>query len=226
MPHKRPAPPVRASRRVRPRNTTSNDPLASISLEDRAEPFRLMTVKFPIDDVTPQWSLGSNRDVDAKQVRRLCELFREHGLQRRDRAHRIRLLCSARDVKKMCERLGIECQRNEHGTDLPVFTGWLATTSSTAEMLAGNHRVQALQAYLQEQNVTDEAERWWVGDIFDKGKSPHSGHSHPADIGRSSSCRPPDRTPGQPQWDRSARYAWARSGPSSHRMPRRTEAAN
>jgi hypothetical protein len=103
--------------------------------------------------------MGSNRDVDAKHVRQLCQLFEEHGLQRQDRTHRVRLLCRAEDVRTMCERLGVESTPNHHSTDLPFFEGWSAFASSSAEMLAGNHRVQALKAYLKQRKITDEGER-------------------------------------------------------------------
>lgn len=37
--------------------------------------------------------------------------------------------------------------------------------------MAGNHRIHALEAYLKQRKITDKSERWWVCDIFDKGKS-------------------------------------------------------
>jgi hypothetical protein len=160
------------SRRVRTKVDAAGHALPeSTSIEERAEPFRLMTAKFPIDDVTAQWSIGTNRDVDVKHVRQLCQLFEEHGLQRQDRTHRVRLLCHAEDVRAMCDHLGIDAGPNDHSTDPPHFEGWSTLTSSSAELLAGNHRINALKEFLKQRKITDKDERWWVCDIFDKGKS-------------------------------------------------------
>jgi hypothetical protein len=101
MPSKRSAISEVPSRRVRTKVDAAGDELPeSTSIEERAEPFRLMTAKFPIDDVAAQWSMGSNRDVDVKHVRQLCQRFEEHGLQRQDRTHRVCLLCHAEDVRQ------------------------------------------------------------------------------------------------------------------------------
>jgi hypothetical protein len=151
-----------------------------------------MTVKFPIDDVNFEWSMGSNRDVDARHVRQLCQLFEQHGLQRQSRSDRVRLLCCAEDVKAMCESLGIDSTPKDHSTEPPYFEGWTALTSSFAEMLAGNHRIQALKAYLKQRKVTDERERWWICDIFDKGESCPPRSRSQANLCRYSATRDPD----------------------------------
>jgi hypothetical protein len=172
MPTKRSTTEEASSRRVRTKTNSASTALSeSTSIEERAEPFRLMTVKFPIDDVTAQWSMGSNRDVDVKHVRQLCQLFKEHGLQRQDRTHRVRLLCHTEDVRAMCDHLGIDADPNDHSSDLPFFEGWSTLTSSSAELLAGNHRINALREFLKQRKITDKDERWWVCDVFDKGKS-------------------------------------------------------
>ena len=64
------------------------------SAHDQAEPYRLMTAKFPIDELTPEWSMGANRSVDEAHKRRLCQIFRDSGVLRRDASHRLRVLCT------------------------------------------------------------------------------------------------------------------------------------
>lgn len=109
MPAKRSAPSEVPSRKIRKKAGPTRDALPeSMTIEERAEPFRLRTVNFPIDEVDAKWSMGSNRDVDAKHVRQLCQVFDEHGLQRQDRTHHARLLCRADDVRAMCDRLGMD----------------------------------------------------------------------------------------------------------------------
>lgn len=76
MPTERSARSEVPSRRVRKKAGPTRDALPeSITIEERAEPFRLMTVKFPIDEMNAEWSMGSDRYVDAKPVRQLCQVF-------------------------------------------------------------------------------------------------------------------------------------------------------
>jgi hypothetical protein len=174
MPSKRSAQRDESHGRVRKKvRSTGGALLETTSIEERAEPFRLMTVRFPIDDVTPEWSTGCNRDINEKHVKQLCRLFEEYGLDRLDRAHRLSLLCNAQDVRLMCERIGIDCRPNDPGASPPSFKGWRSATAGTAEVLAGNHRIGALKAYLKQQKLTDDdEERWWVCNIFDRGTCP------------------------------------------------------
>ena len=66
--------------------------------------------------------------------------------------------------------IGINCTPNHPDAPLPSFKGWSSTTAGVAEVLAGNHRVGALKAYLKQQKLTDDDdERWWVCNIFDRG---------------------------------------------------------
>ncbi len=52
------------------------------TVRQQAEPYRIMTAKFPIDALTPSWGIGRNRPIDDKHVLRLCQIFKEQGLQR------------------------------------------------------------------------------------------------------------------------------------------------
>ena len=171
MSSKRPAQSDGSRGRVRKKIRSTGGALSeTTSLEERAEPFRLMTVRFPIDDLTAEWSTGRNRDINDKHAKQLCQLFKEHGLDRLGRAHRLRLLCCAQDVRLMCQRIGIDCTPNDPDASLPSFKGWSSTTAGAAEVLAGNHRIGALKAYLKQQKLTDDDdERWWVCNIFDRG---------------------------------------------------------
>lgn len=144
---KRSAQPVESRGRLRKRTKSSGGALQeTASIEERAEPFRLMTVRFPIDDVTPTWSTGRNREINEKHFQQLCRLFNDYGLGRLNREHRLRLLCSAQDVRMMCENTGVDCRLNDSSDLLPSFRGWRRAVTGTAEVLAGNHRIAALKA--------------------------------------------------------------------------------
>jgi hypothetical protein len=50
-------------------------------VREQAELYRLSMAKFPLEALTPSWSIGSNRTVDIKHVQDLCRIFKENGVQ-------------------------------------------------------------------------------------------------------------------------------------------------
>lgn len=60
---------------------------------DQAEPYRLVTAQFPIDALTPEWSIGTNRLVNQAHKQRLLKIFKEVGILRRDVSHRLQVVC-------------------------------------------------------------------------------------------------------------------------------------
>ena len=155
--------------RKKPKLSTAAS-LETRSIEERVQPFRIMTVKFPIDYTTPNWSTGQNRDVNEKHVKQLCHLFEEYGLERLNCAHRICLLSSLQDVQRACKHLGINCVPNDPTASPPYFESWGETCTGPVEVLAGNHRIAALKMYLERRKLDgNRAERWWLCDIYDRG---------------------------------------------------------
>ena len=64
------------------------------SVRELAEPYRLVTAKFPIDALTPVWRTGSNRPIDPNHVQDLCRIFEEQRLQREDEKNHLLVLCT------------------------------------------------------------------------------------------------------------------------------------
>lgn len=54
--------------------------------------------------------------------------------------------CRLEDVRAMCDESDVAVAPNDHGTEPPCFKGWSTFTSSQAELLAGNHRIRALES--------------------------------------------------------------------------------
>ena len=48
------------------------------------------------------------------------------------------------------------------------FEGWDIIIGEKAELMAGNHRVEALKEYIR-RSKSPENERWWICDVYDKG---------------------------------------------------------
>ena len=64
------------------------------SVREQAEPYRLSTAKFPLEALTPSWSIGSNRTVDIKHVQDLCRIFEENGVLRECAENHLLVACT------------------------------------------------------------------------------------------------------------------------------------
>ena len=147
------------------------------SIHDQARPYRLVTAKFPIDSLTLVWTVGANRPIDDAYKRRLCEIFKEQGVLRKDLGYRLRVACTKAQVQKMLDHInrGRAHNADSGSVDAPgdeseylSFEGWDTIIGEKAELMAGNHRVEALKEYLR-RSKSSENERWWICDVYDKG---------------------------------------------------------
>ncbi len=157
----------------------------SKSAREQAEPYRLATVRFPIDALSPIWSVGSNRPIDEGHKQRLVEVFKEHGLRRSDVSTRLLVACSRNDVETMKDAMGladdisIPMEEGAKEPTWPYFKDWMQVVGERAELMAGNHRVEALKEILsRSEDGTGDDERWWLCDLYDKGLV----FSHPPEI--------------------------------------------
>jgi hypothetical protein len=152
------------------------------SLREQAEPYRLGTAKFSIEALTSTWSLGSNRQIHEKHTQSLCRIFEEQGLQREAAENHLLITCTQAEVQRMVARL----EQSRHNTPewernpslWPSFDDWIAVNGSKAEILVGQHRVEALKLYLRRissrnpgKHVLEKDQSWWICDIYDKGEN-------------------------------------------------------
>ena len=150
------------------------------SAREQAEPYRLATVRFPIDALTYSWRHGTNRSVDETQVNRLCRLFKEHGVQQDKVDHYFRVACTYNEVQRMFDYLRSHGHSIEGASNLikgpvpwPSFGAWFLRNTAKAELMAGQHRVEAFKRYLRQtadnrRTCTTE----WVCDLYDIGIIP------------------------------------------------------
>ncbi|KAG7402837.1 hypothetical protein Forpe1208_v016711 [Fusarium oxysporum f. sp. rapae] len=128
----------------------------------------------PTNALTSTWSLGKNRRLDTKHVRTLCAIFTQGGLNRKAEENHLLVLCSRADVSRMMKHLQRQGQSidPEIPEELPFFDEWLSVNrGNQAEVMAGQHRIKALEAYVQETGA-NEKELWWTCEFYDKDTLP------------------------------------------------------
>lgn len=194
---RRPAKRARGSGHEPPEDLTHGQ-----SVRDRAEPYRLATAKFLVDDLNTTWAEGRNREPDKKQISALCAIFEGQQLQRESVENRLRVLCSRRDVERMLAHLGEPV--TEASPSWPWFGDWITVTGGRAELMAGQHRVAALKSFYQQKDRLHTASEpnplWWLCDIYDCGRCPlpcprSDDANRPR---RHTPCRPGPPPAGQP----------------------------
>jgi hypothetical protein len=161
------------------------------SILDQAEPYRLATARLPLDALTPVWTVGSNRPVNVKHAQSLCRIFKEQHLQREPRENHMRIACSQTAVRRMIDHLALPESSTLSSTCLP-FDDWMAVNGTKAEIMAGQHRVEALKLFLQQLSSRsggrslEKEQSWWICDLYDIGRS-YPGCSCKAEL---TTCRP------------------------------------
>lgn len=152
------------------------------SLREQAEPYRLGTAKFLVEALTSTWSLGSNRQIHENHIQSLCRIFEEQGLQREPVENHLLITCTEAEVQRMMAHL----EQERHGrpewernpSPWPPFGDWMSVNRSKAEIMAGQHRVEALKLYLHRisgshpsAHASENDQCWWICDIYDKGEN-------------------------------------------------------
>lgn len=155
-----------------------HQPLKDVeSVCDQAEKYRLATVKFPIDALTPEWSIGMNRPINEGHKRRLLQIFKETGVLRQDVNHRLHVACTKAQIERMFSHISQKgsqvegaagASENTRDVELLSFDDWNSVVGEKAELIAGNHRVEAFKEYLRYSGSV-AAERWWGCNLYDRG---------------------------------------------------------
>lgn len=143
------------------------------SVRDQTEEYRLGTAIFRVADLTPKWLTGHNRDLDKKHVRDLCTVFERQQLRRESVGNRLRVLCTKAEFERMRAALEQAGEPTiETSSSWPWFRDWVKVNGHPAELMAGQHRVAALQALQKEGRLgasSDPDALWWVCDIYNSG---------------------------------------------------------
>ena len=161
------------------------------SIREQAQPYLLCTAKFPLEALTSSWSIGCNRAVDVKHVRDLCRIFEETGLQREHAENHLLVACPPAAVRRMMDHLRAPAAVEESGLEggaesrsharpgdrleekWPSFEQWMLVNGSPAEIMAGQHRVEALQMLLKQKayKAFKKSQSWWICDVYNSGRA-------------------------------------------------------
>ncbi|KAF5002984.1 hypothetical protein FDECE_10458 [Fusarium decemcellulare] len=163
------------SQRKRPRHPQTNKVLLleadcfqdSVSSRQQAEEYRLVTANIPVDALSCTWRKGMNRHVNPQHVSKLCSVFKQGGLERQAEENYLLVQCSSAAVERMIshlEGLGHDPQLNK----ILSFEDWSAVNpEEKVEVMAGQHRVEALREYATQVRV-EEKELWWTCIFYDR----------------------------------------------------------
>lgn len=175
-PRKRQSVPSNPSQEKKPVTQSTQNSAPCLSIHQQAEPYRLTTVRFPIDALSARWGKGKNRPIDEHHKHELHESFRTQGLLRTDSKNWLRIACAKGDVDRMEAALqaGKGPGDKQEGTESetaswPSYMRWREVNAEVqVELIAGNHRVAALKDYLQDEPAAVD-ERWWICEVYDRG---------------------------------------------------------
>ncbi len=143
------------------------------SIREQARPYRLATAKLPIGAIHSTWSIGQNRRLNLQHARNLCGIFRQGGLNRKAEANHVLVLCSSTQVSRMLDHLKGQNKLDDAdgvmASEVLFFADWLSVNDGQkVELMAGQHRIKALELYLQQTGSGNE-EAWWTCEFYDRG---------------------------------------------------------
>lgn len=143
------------------------------SIQQQAERYKLATAKMPLDALSCKWQRGKNRGLQAQQVSRLCEDFRVLGLAREAEENYILVQCSAAAVERMLNKTTTRDGGSRElgdGDTILSFEDWAEVNGGEkVEVMAGQHRIEALRKYVQ-RTASGTEQLWWTCHIYDKGE--------------------------------------------------------
>lgn len=145
------------------------------SLRRQAEPYRLAVAELPIHLLESSWSRGNNRPLDRNHVAHLCRSFQNGGLARRAEQHYIQVSCSAAAIQKMMTNTSLDTDQSHDVQDqhqhMLSFRNWADFNDERPELMAGQHRIEALRDYVKQTN-SDSSDLWWICEFYNKGIAP------------------------------------------------------
>jgi hypothetical protein len=133
----------------------------------QAKPYRPAIAELPINLLTSSWSRSNNRPLDRNHVAHLCRSFRQGNLARRAEENYIQVTCSAAAIDSIISTIA---ESYRHPDDHPVlsFKHWAGVNDEKPEVMAGQHRIEALRDYVK-QTGSGSDDLWWTCEFYNKG---------------------------------------------------------
>ncbi|KAM0541484.1 hypothetical protein ACHAPJ_013219 [Fusarium lateritium] len=141
------------------------------SLREQASPYCLAIAELPIELLDYSWSRGNNRPLDRNHVANICRSFQQGGLARGSEEHYIQVSCSAAAIEKMTRAIPETDSGNPSKNHVRSFRHWADVNDERPELMAGQHRIEALRDYVK-QTHSAPCELWWICEFYDKGAVP------------------------------------------------------
>ncbi|KAG6105165.1 hypothetical protein E4U13_008014 [Claviceps humidiphila] len=128
----------------------------------------IATARMPIKLLTTTWSLGSNRLLNRRHVQQLKRAFVQFGGPKRDHEeHHLKVLCTGAEVHRMMKQLGSQ-DGAKQAEGMLDFTTWPDVNGrERLELLAGQHRIRALEEWVKDAKLS-EKELWWPCKFYDR----------------------------------------------------------
>ncbi|KAF4997267.1 hypothetical protein FGRMN_3979, partial [Fusarium graminum] len=133
--------------------------IESCSIRKQAEPYRLAIASLPISVLNCSWSYSANRELDPKHIDQLFQSFCYGQLDRQSPENYIQVLCDASTYNRVLQASN---ERNLTSTayQIPLLYDWGTATSEQPEVLAGQHRIEALQRYAKHTGASPDSLYW------------------------------------------------------------------
>ncbi|GFG10588.1 hypothetical protein IFM5058_05002 [Aspergillus udagawae] len=112
------------------------------------------TAKIDLDDITTH--PGVDREVDQKNVERLCEMFAKDGCQRLDIRNHVTAVVSMQHLTRACRAAGLATEELKSQLQYP----YLRFSGQQVHCLHGQHRLKAGEDTLA------PSDRWWTVDLY------------------------------------------------------------
>ncbi|PWI65488.1 hypothetical protein PCL_07089 [Purpureocillium lilacinum] len=136
---------------------------------EEAEPYRILTATMPVDALTADWSMGSNRPIQEKHVNALYTIFQRGDMKRA--RYPLAVLSTRSEVQCMLHEMGYDGDTPD-ADDVPSFDKWLLVNGRPVELLDGQHRVAPLKRIVSGSG-SGKQELYWPCNIYDRGM-PHA----------------------------------------------------
>lgn len=140
------------------------------SIYQEAATYKIITARISLDALTIKWTIYPNRPLIQSHVARLCSIFQAEGPLREVESNFLLVKASEKMINDFLDRYqDIQPVGKARGETIFDLRAWKEfRPENHLEVLAGQHRIEALKRYVKLRKDPD-TELWWTCIIY-KGK--------------------------------------------------------